>query len=146
PGGRGRTAVRQLAAEPRTLPEIAPASYGRPVRRYEVLAAQDRLFACSFTDSERTLADATVMNRMFRRLRREAGSWSSGRTSAELLRHIRAGCRHWLVVLSVPALAGAHDVMVAGFFGDLRPGMNHAAIYQLEAEVVARLRRYAGVR
>ena len=49
------------------------------------------------------------------------------------------------MVPSAPALAGAHDVTVAGFFGDLRPGMNHAAIYQLEAEVVARLGRYAGV-
>jgi hypothetical protein len=85
------------------------------------------------------------MGRMLGRLRREARSWPGGRTSVELLKHTRAGCRHWLVVPNVPALAGAQDVTAVGFFGDLRPGMSHAAIYQLEAEVVARLGDYAPV-
>jgi hypothetical protein len=111
----------------------------------EVLAAHERLPARPFTDPERTLADAKVMDRMLRRLRREARSWPSWQASAELLKHTRGGCRHWLVVPNAPALAGAHDVTVVGFFGDLRPGMNHAAIYQLEADVVARLGRYAPV-
>jgi hypothetical protein len=129
----------------RTLSEIASASYGRPVRGYEVLTAHERLPGRPFTDPERTLADAAVMDRMLQRLRREARSWPGWQTSAELLKHTRDGCRHWLVVPSAPALAGAHDVIAVGFFGDLRPGMNHAAIYQLEADVVARLERYAGV-
>jgi hypothetical protein len=115
------------------------------VQGYEVLAAQERLPARPFTDPERTLADASVMDRMLQRLRREARSWPSWRASADLLKHTRPGCRHWLVVPNAPALAGAHDVTAVGFFGDLRSGMNHAAIYQLEADVVARLGRYAGV-
>jgi hypothetical protein len=115
------------------------------VRGYELLAAEERLPARPFTDPERTLADAAVMGRMLRLLRREARSWPSRRTSIELLKHTRVGCRHWLVVPSAPALAGAHDVTVVGFFGDLRPGMSHTAIYQLEADVVARLGRYADV-
>ena len=110
-----------------------------------MLAAAERLRARPFTDPERTVADAAVMDRMLRRLRREARSWPSWRTSAEVLKHTRAGCRHWLVVPSAPALAGAHDVTVVGFFGDLRPGMDHSAIYQLEADVAARLGRYAPV-
>jgi hypothetical protein len=85
------------------------------------------------------------MDRMLQRLRREARSWPSSPASAEVLKRTRAGCRHWLVVPSAPALAGAHDVTVVGFFGDLRPGMDHSAIYQLEADVVARLGRYAPV-
>ena len=115
------------------------------MRGYELLAAHERLRARPFTDPERTLADAAVMDRMLQRLRRRARSWPSWRTSAELLTHTRGGCRHWLVVPSAPALAGAHDVTVVGFFGDLRPGMDHSAIYQLEADVVARLGRYAPV-
>ena len=115
------------------------------MQRYELLAAQQRLPGRPFTDPERTLADASVMERMLQRLRREARSWPSWRTSAELLTHTRAGCRHWLVVPNAPALGGAKDVTVVGFFGDLRPGMNHSAIYQLEADVVARLGRYAPV-
>jgi len=82
---------------------------------------------------------------MLQRLRREALSWPGWRTSVELLKHTRAGCRHWLVVPNAPALGGAQDVTAVGFFGDLRPGMNHSAIYQLEADVVARLGRYAPV-
>ena len=122
-----------------------PASYGRAVQGYEVLAAAERLHARPFTDPERTLADAAVMDRMLRRLRREARSWPSRQTSVELLKYTRDGCRDWLVVPDAPALSDAHDVTVVGFFGDLRPGMDHSAIYQLEADVVARLGRYAPV-
>jgi hypothetical protein len=115
------------------------------VQRYELLAAQERLPARPFTDPERTLADAGVMNRMLQRLRLEARSWPGRRTSAEVLKRTRAGCRHWLVVPDAPALDGAQEVTVVGFFGDLRPGMDHSAIYELEADVVARLGRYARV-
>jgi hypothetical protein len=109
----------------------------------ESLSAQERLPARPFTDPERTLADAEVMNRMLQRLRREARSWPGAQTSVEILKYTRAGCRHWLVVPDVPALRAAYDATVVGFFGDQRPGMDHSAIYQLEAEVVARLGRYA---
>jgi hypothetical protein len=122
---------------------MVPASYGRSVQRYEVLAAGERLPARPFTDPERTVADAGVMGRMLKRLRAEARSWPGGQASVELLRYTRAGCRHWLVVPDAPALRDAHEVTVVGFFGDLRPGMNHSAVYALEAEVVARLGRYA---
>ena len=99
--------------------------------RYELLAGHERLPARPFTDPEHTLADAAVMNRMLERLRREARAWPSWRTSVEALKHTRAGCRHWLVVPSAPALRGAEDVTVVGFFGDQRPGMDHSAIYRL---------------
>jgi hypothetical protein len=115
------------------------------VPRYELLRAQERLPARPFTDPERTLADAAVMDRMLQRLRRKARSWPSWRTSFEVLEHTRAGCRHWLVVPDTPALGRAKDVTAVGFFGDLRPGMDHSAIYQLEGDVVARLGLYAPV-
>lgn len=115
------------------------------MQRHELLAAEQRLPARPFTDPEHTLADAKVMDRMLQRLRVEARSWPGWRTSVEVLRYTRAGCRHWLVVPSASALAGAHDVTAVGFFGDLRSGMNHSAIYELEADVVARLSRYAPV-
>jgi hypothetical protein len=116
-----------------------------PVQRHELLGAQERLPARPFTNPERTLADAKVMDRMLQRLRREARSWPGRQTSVEILKYSRAGCRHWLVVPDVPALRGARDVTVVGFFGDQRPGMDHSAIYRLEADVVARLGRYAPV-
>ena len=115
------------------------------VQGYELLTAHERLPARPFTDPERTAADATVMNRMLRRLRRESQSWPSWQESVEVLRYAPDGCRHWLVVPSAPGLEGPRDVTAIGFFGDLRPGMDHSAIYELEAEVVARLGHYAPV-
>jgi hypothetical protein len=111
--------------------------------RYELLTADERLPARPFTDPERTGADANVMNRMLTRLRRESRSWPSSQKSVELLTYTPDGRRHWLVVPSTPALAGARDATAVGFFGDLRPGKDHSAIYELETEVVARLGRYA---
>ena len=98
-----------------------------------------------FTDPERTVADARVMGQMLRRLRAEARSWAQRHSPVEMLTYPRGGGRHWLVVPDAAALGGARDVTVVGFFGDLRPGMNHAAVYELEAEVVAGLGRYAPV-
>jgi hypothetical protein len=115
------------------------------VRRYQVLAAGERLPARPFTDPERTVADGRVMDRMLQRLRLEAQSWPGWQTSVEMLKHTRAGCRHWLVVPDAPALGEAHDVTVVGFFGDLRPGIDHSVIYELEADVVSRLGHYAPV-
>ena len=112
---------------------------------YELLAAQELLPARPFTDPERTAADARVMDRMLQRLRLEVQRWPGRRTSAEVLKYTRAGCRHWLVVPNTPALGGAQDVTVVGFFGVLRPDMSHSSIYKLEADVVAGLGHYASV-
>jgi hypothetical protein len=84
------------------------------------------------------------MGRMLGRLRLEAGSWPGRRTPVQLIADARAGCRHWLVVPRPSALRTAREVTAVGFFGDLRPEVDHAAIYLLEAEVVERLSRYAG--
>jgi hypothetical protein len=114
------------------------------VQHGKVLEAEERLPGRSFTDPEHTRADAGVMGRMLGRLRLEARSWSGRRTPVELIADAQAGCRHWLVVPRPSALRNAREVTPVGFFGDLRPEMDHAAIYQLEAEVVERLSRYAG--
>jgi hypothetical protein len=113
------------------------------VQHGKVLQAGERLPGRSFTDPEHTLGDADVMGRMLARLRLETRSWSGRRTPAELIAYAGDGCRQWLVVPCPSALREAQDVTAVGFFGDLRPQVDHAAIYQLEAEVVARLSRYA---
>jgi hypothetical protein len=113
------------------------------VRGYQAVGARQRLRGRAFTDPERTLADVTVMDRMLTRLRLQARSWPGGPGSVEWLKHPEAGLRHWLVVPRTSALLAARQVTAVGFFGDLRPGVDHAAIYQLEAEIVGRLPRYA---
>jgi hypothetical protein len=115
------------------------------MQRGELLGAEQRLPARPFTDPERTEADAQVMDEMLQRLRHEARSWPGAQASVETQKYTSDGCRHWLVVPDVPALRAAQDATAVGFFGDQRPGMDHSAIYQLEADVVARLKRYAPV-
>ena len=110
---------------------------------YQALGAGQRLPGRAFTDPERTLADVAVMDRMLTGLRGQARSWAGGPGSVEVLEHPAAGLRHWLVVPRTRALLAAHQVTAVGFFGDLRPGVDHAAIYQLEADIVGRLHRYA---
>jgi hypothetical protein len=110
---------------------------------YQALGAGQRLRGRAFTDPERTLADVAVMDRLLAGLRGRARSWAGGPGSVDLLDYPAAGLRHWLVVPRTSALLGAHQVTAVGFFGDLRPGVNHAAIYELEADIVGRLPRYA---
>ena len=83
------------------------------------------------------------MNQMLGRLRQQARSWPGRRISVEVPEHTRG---------RLPTLAGgAEPVRPAGsagrdgggIFGDLRCQMDHVAIYDLEAEVMARLGRYA---
>lgn len=110
---------------------------------YQALGARQRVPGKEFTDPERTLADVAIMDRMLARLRLQSRSWPGGPGSAELLEQPTGGLRHWLVVPRTSALLAAHQVTAVGFFGDLRPGVHHAAIYELEADVVGRLPRYA---
>ena len=110
---------------------------------YQALGARQRLPGRAFTDPERTLADVAVMDRLLTRLRGQARSWSGGPDQVELLEYPAAGLRHWLVVPRPCALLEAGQVTAVGFFGDLRPGVDHGPIYQLEADIVGRLGRYA---
>ena len=110
---------------------------------YQALGARQRVRGRAFTDPERTLADVAIMDRMLARLRSQARSWPAGPGSVELLEQPAGGLRHWLVVPRTSALLAAAQVTAVGFFGDLRPGVDHAAIYQLEADVVGRVPRYA---
>lgn len=112
------------------------------MQRYQTLEARQRLRGRAFTDPECTLDDVAVMERMLTRLRLQAGLWAGKRGRVELLDHT-AGLRQWLMVPRCAALRAARRVTAVGFFGGLRPGVDHAAIYQLEADIVERLPRYA---
>jgi hypothetical protein len=111
------------------------------VQGYQALGARQRLPGRAFTDPEWTQADVAVMDRMLTRLRGQARSGGPG--PVEVLEYPAAGLRHWLVVPRPCALLEAGQVTAVGFFGDLRPGVDHGPIYQLEADIVGRLGRYA---
>jgi hypothetical protein len=113
------------------------------VQGYQALGTRQRLPGRAFTDPERTPADVAVMDRMLTRLRGQARSWAGGPGPVEVLEYPAAGLRHWLVVPGACALLAAGQVTAVGFFGDLRPGVDHGPIYQLEADIVGRLGRYA---
>jgi hypothetical protein len=113
------------------------------VRGYQALGARQRLRGRAFTDPERTLADVAVMDRMLTRLRGRVRSCPGGPGPVEVLEHPAAGSRDWLVVPRTCSLLAARQVTAVGFFGDLRPGVDHGPIYLLEADIVGRLPRYA---
>jgi hypothetical protein len=108
-----------------------------------VLGARQQLRSRAFTDPGRTRADVAALDRMLARLRGQARSWAGGPGSVEVLEHPAAGLRHWLVVPGTAALQAARQITAVGFFGDLRPGVDHGPVYQLEASLVGRLPRYA---
>ena len=112
------------------------------MQRYQRLGPRQRLRGRAFTNPERTLDDVAVMERMLARLRLQARSWAGKPGRVEVLEHT-AGLRQWLMVPRCAALQAARAVTAVGFFGNLRPGADHTAIYQLEADIVERLPRYA---
>src|SRR5215467_9977254 len=97
---------------------MVSAPYGRSVQCYELLAAGERLPDRPFTDPERTLADASVMDGMLQRLRVEARSWPDGPGWVESLRSSWAGSCQSLVVAVSPALRGARAVTAVGSCSD----------------------------
>ena len=102
------------------------------MQRYQTLGPRQRLRGRAFTDPERTLDDVAVMERMLARLRLQSRSWAGKPGRVEVLEHT-AGLRQWLMVPRCAALQAARAVTA----------VDHAAIYQLEADIVERLPRYA---
>ncbi|HXY43767.1 MAG TPA: hypothetical protein VEH29_06240 [Acidimicrobiales bacterium] len=113
------------------------------MRYTQVLGVDDHVPDRPFTNPEGTRADARVMGRMLDRLRSEAPSLRRGRLPVERHEPDQDGNLHWIVVPRPAALLSAGELTTVGFFGDLRSGVDHADIYQLEELVVARLARYA---
>jgi hypothetical protein len=99
-----------------------------------------------FTDPVHTARDADKMRAMLCRERELVGALDRGSRSGPYVDERQEnGCRRWLVIPDVEALAGAQDVTAVGFFGQAREDVDHRLVFELEREVAAAFPAYANV-
>ncbi len=99
-----------------------------------------------FTDPAETHGDAAVMRLMLARERALAAAWTETESAdAWMSEQAEDGLRHLLVFPDRARLVGARDVTVVGFFGQRRPGVDHAVVFALERDVLDSFPVYAKV-
>jgi len=114
--------------------------------RYQAIVGADGVLPGKpFTDAEHTAREAGVMGAMLERERALARAWAQedGKRGHVAREPDEEGRRHLLVVPDVEALQAAQDVTAVGFFGRPREGVDHAILFDLEEELVARMDAYA---
>jgi hypothetical protein len=116
------------------------------VTRYAaVLGPEELLPERPFTDPGNTVREAEMMQSILESERKLARKWGEeGESRAHVGRGNDAeGRRHLLVVPDTQALVGARDVTAVGFFSRPREDVDHAILFELEDELVARMGTYA---
>jgi hypothetical protein len=116
----------------------------------EVVLQPDELVAGRpFTDPENTWSDADAMRTMLRCQRSVARSWASEGAEQTIDGPVQEfeleGRRHWLAVPDPGALLAAPRLTAVGYFGQARDDVDHAILYELEAEVIAGFGAYVEV-
>jgi hypothetical protein len=140
----------ELRAQQRKSPDGGGAADG-PVllgadRVYDaVLGPSDHVFDRPFTDPESTVSDALVMSDLLARERAIALTWPRGAPGPGISEKLEAGTRRFLAVPDGANLLTSQDVTAVGFFGHLRDGVDHAILFELEAEVAQTFPAYASV-
>jgi hypothetical protein len=105
-----------------------------------VLDAGEHVPDKPFTDPAETDADAWIMGDMLRQERAMARTWRQEKATGPAMQEkSEAGWREMVVVPDRAALWEASDVTAVGFFGQVRPGMDHDALFEHEHNVVATL-------
>jgi hypothetical protein len=100
----------------------------------------------SFADPDETDNDAWIMGDMLRQERAMARTWQrEGVTSPGRSELLEAGWRQMVAVPDCAALIAAVDVTAVGFFGRLRPDVDHAVLFEHERRVTASFPEFAKV-
>jgi hypothetical protein len=138
----GRT-VRHEGSDGRGLPE-SRARLSGDARAYEAfLGPSERVVGRSFTDPQETVRDVLVMTDMLARERTLSRAWSQADAGPGISEKTEAGGRQFLAIPDGAALLGAKDVTAVGFFGQLRAGMDHSILFELERKVAETFPTYA---
>jgi hypothetical protein len=105
------------------------------------LDAAARLPDRPFSDPDRTADDLAIMARMLTWLRRHVATTTATTGADATRRDDRVidpdGGQHRIVLPDPPRLLARHDLVVVGFFGQARADVDHTAIVDLEAALVA---------
>jgi len=126
----------------RPVAESASAAMGSEVVRF---GPRDAAHGHRFAGVAATRADLAVLAMMLARERAVVRRRVADGTIALPGRSGREARRQYLVVPDWDALAVAREATFVGFFGQLRAGVDHTALFELEAELVETFPRYAGL-
>ncbi len=126
----------------RPMADSASGTMGSEIVRY---GPRDAARGHSFAGVGATRADLAVLATMLARERAIVRRWVADGTIALPGRSDEESRRQYLVVPDWDALAVARDASFVGFFGQLRTGVDHTALFELEAELVDTFPRYAGL-
>jgi hypothetical protein len=109
------------------------------------LGPDDVLRERPFTDPTHTRREVAVMQAMLDGERARARAWvRHGGRGERLVRELDdEGHRHLLLVPDLDALVTARGLTAVGFFGRPRSDCDHAVLFDLEEELLARMPGYA---
>ena len=111
---------------------------------HSVLEPDERVAGRPFADPAETDGDLWIMGDMLRQERAMARAWQQeGVTGPGLSELLEAGWRHLVAVPDRARLLAAADVTAVGFFGQLRPNIDHTVLFEHERRVAESFTDYA---
>jgi hypothetical protein len=114
-----------------------------------VLGPDEVLEEKPFTNAHNTEREVDVMQFMLEEERQLAQAWAKEGDAAPAEVVMRdpdeEGRRHLLVIPGVQALVDAAEFTAVGFFGKPRDDVDHGVLFDLEEDLVERMRRYGEV-
>jgi hypothetical protein len=114
-----------------------------------VLGPDEVLEEKPFTNAHNTEREVDVMQFMLEEERQLAQAWAKEGDAAPAEVVMRdpdeEGRRHLLVIPGVRALVDAAEFTAVGFFGKPRDDVDHGVLFDLEEDLVERMRRYGEV-
>jgi hypothetical protein len=117
---------------------------------YQAVLGPDEVFEEKpFTNAHNTEREVDVMQFMLEEERQLAQAWAKEGDAAPAEVVMRdpdeEGRRHLLVIPGVHALVDAAEFTAVGFFGKPRDDVDHGVLFDLEEDLVERMRRYGEV-
>jgi len=100
----------------------------------------------AFARLSATRSDLPIMAEMLSRERAAARQWAAGHEADLVTSRLAAdGRRQLLIVPDWAALVATHDVTAVGFFGQLRRGVDHRILFDLEATLAETFASFASL-
>jgi hypothetical protein len=108
-----------------------------------VLGPADRAPGRPFTDPQTTGADVLAMTRILALEREMALTWRPDVDGPGITEQVHGETRQLLAVPDGRALLRARDVTAVGFFGELRAGIDHEAVFEHERAITQTFPQFA---
>jgi hypothetical protein len=130
-------------ATTRPREDEGPAGAGGHPATAMVLGPADRVPSRPFCDPTRTGEDLLVMTRILALEREVARTWGADVGQPGISERVHGETRQLLAVPDGPALLSARDVTAIGFFGLLRGGVDHTAVFEHEHAIAQTFPEFA---